>query len=67
MIAPTIDCVIETGTKGNAGKLAECRRYSMFVDENKNNTSDEPSTDARAVIGLSLKISPPTVSIFLLE
>ena len=67
MIAPIIDCVIETGARGKENRPIETINFDSPVDENRKSTNDADKIAANEETGVNLNILLPTVEIVLCE
>ena len=67
MTAPTTACELETGTKGIAGRLMECKQLLIPCEANRNNTIEWAITTMKAAGGESLSKSLPMVNITFFE
>ena len=61
-IAPITACELETGTSGTAGRPWERSHCSSPLEAKRKSTSDSARTTIRAMMGVSLKSSLPTVA-----
>ena len=64
---PTTACELETGTSGKEGNPFETRKCFKPCEAKRNRTIELAKTTTKAVIGDSLKILEPTVSITFFE